>query len=250
MLRLKRINCHYGKVHALKNVSIHLAVGEIVTLIGANGAGKSTILNCISGVTPASGGEVIFGGQNVTLLPPDRIVKLGISQVPEGRQVFKPLSVEDNLDLGAYLRYRSHEGTASIHQDMEQVFSLFPQLRERRKQLAGTMSGGEQQMLAIGRALMAKPKLLLLDEPSMGLAPLIFQEIFRVLGQLRHEHGTTILLVEQNAGAALKLADRGYVLETGKVILEGSADELMENSEVKRAYLGRDKRGDNNNFCN
>jgi len=250
MLRLKKINCHYGKVHALKNVSIHLAEGEIVTLIGANGAGKTTILNSISGVTPASGGEVIFGGQNVTSLPPDRIVKLGISQVPEGRQVFKPLSVEDNLDLGAYLRYRSHEGKTSIHQDMEQVFTLFPQLRERRKQLAGTMSGGEQQMLAIGRALMAKPKLLLLDEPSMGLAPLIFQEIFRVLGQLRQEHGTTILLVEQNASAALKLADRGYVLETGKVILEGSADELMENSEVKRAYLGRDKRGDNNNFCN
>lgn len=242
MLRLKKVNSHYGKVHALKNVSIHLAEGEIVTLIGANGAGKTTILNAISGVTTASGGEILFSGQNVAALAPDRIVKLGISQVPEGRQVFKPLSVEDNLHLGAYLRYRSREDKATIRDDIEQVFRLFPQLRDRRTQLAGTMSGGEQQMLAIGRALMAKPKLLLLDEPSMGLAPLIFQEIFRVLEQLRQEHGTTILLVEQNARAALKLADRGYVLETGKVILEGSADELMENAEVKRAYLGRDKK--------
>ena len=242
MLRLKKINTYYGKVHALKNVSLHLAEGEIVTLIGANGAGKTTILNTISGVTPASGGEVLFNGQQVTTRAPDRIVKLGISQVPEGRQLFKPLSVEDNLELGAYLRYQSREGTTAIHEDMERVFRLFPLLQARRKQLAGTMSGGEQQMLAIGRALMANPKLLLLDEPSMGLAPIVFQEIFRVLNQLRQEHGTTILLVEQNAKAALKLADRGYVLETGKVILEGPADELMENAEVKRAYLGRDKK--------
>jgi branched-chain amino acid transport system ATP-binding protein len=242
MLRLKKINTYYGKVHALKNVSLHLAEGEIVTLIGANGAGKTTILNTISGVTPASGGEVLFNGQQVTARAPDRIVKLGISQVPEGRQLFKPLSVEDNLELGAYLRYRSREGATAIHKDMEQVFKLFPLLQARRKQLAGTMSGGEQQMLAIGRALMANPKLLLLDEPSMGLAPIVFQEIFRVLNQLRQEHGTTILLVEQNARAALKLADRGYVLETGKVILEGPADELMENAEVKRAYLGKDKK--------
>jgi branched-chain amino acid transport system ATP-binding protein len=242
MLRLKNINTYYGKVHALKNVSLHLAEGEIVTLIGANGAGKTTILNTISGVTPAAAGDVIFSRQPVTALPPDQIVKLGISQVPEGRQVFKPFSVEDNLELGAYLRYRSREAKAAIHRDMKQVYALFPRLEERRKQLAGTMSGGEQQMLAIGRALMANPKLLLLDEPSMGLAPLVVQEIFRVLEQLRRENGTTILLVEQNARAALKLADRGYVLETGKVILEGAADELMENAEVKRAYLGKDKK--------
>jgi branched-chain amino acid transport system ATP-binding protein len=242
MLRLKNISTYYGKVHALKNVSLHLAEGEIVTLIGANGAGKTTILNTISGVTPAAAGDVFFGKQPVTVLPPDQIVKLGISQVPEGRQVFKPLSVEDNLELGAYLRYRSREARTTIHRDVEQVYTLFPRLKERRKQLAGTMSGGEQQMLAIGRALMANPKLLLLDEPSMGLAPLVVQEIFRVLEQLRRENGTTILLVEQNAKAALKLADRGYVLETGKVILEGLADELMENAEVKRAYLGRDKK--------
>jgi len=242
MLRLKNINTYYGKVHALKNVSLHLEEGEIVTLIGANGAGKTTILNTISGVTPAAAGEVIFNKQPVTVLPPDQIVKLGISQVPEGRQVFKPLSVEDNLELGAYLRYRSREGKAAIHRDRDRVYSLFPRLEERRKQLAGTMSGGEQQMLAIGRALMANPRLLLLDEPSMGLAPLVVQEIFRVLEQLRRDNGTTILLVEQNAKAALKLADRGYVLETGKVILEGPADELMANAEVKRAYLGKDKK--------
>ncbi len=242
MLRLKNINTSYGKVHALKNVSLHLEQGEIVTLIGANGAGKTTILNTISGVTPASSGDILFNKQPVQSLPPDRIVKLGISQVPEGRQVFKPLSVEDNLQMGAYLRYRSREARADIHKDMENVFALFPRLEERRSQLAGTMSGGEQQMLAIGRALMAKPKLLLLDEPSMGLAPLVVQEIFRVLDQLRRDNGTTILLVEQNAKAALKLADRGYVLETGKVILEGAAAELMENAEVKRAYLGKDKK--------
>ena len=242
MLRLKNINTYYGKVHALKNVSLHLGEGEIVTLIGANGAGKTTILNTISGVTPASAGEIMFSKESVAALAPDKVVQRGISQVPEGRQVFKPLSVEDNLELGAYLRYRNRESKSAIHKDMNQIFSLFPRLEERRKQLAGTMSGGEQQMLAIGRALMANPKMLLLDEPSMGLAPLVVQEIFRVLERLRQENGTTILLVEQNAKAALKLADRGYVLETGKVILEGPADELLENAEVKRAYLGKDKK--------
>ena len=242
MLRLKNINTYYGKVHALKNVSLHLGEGEIVTLIGANGAGKTTILNSISGVTPASSGEILFCKEMVATLAPDKVVQRGISQVPEGRQVFKPLSVEDNLELGAYLRYRNREGKAAIHKDMEKVYSLFPRLEERRKQLAGTMSGGEQQMLAIGRALMTNPKMLLLDEPSMGLAPLVVQEIFRVLERLRQENGTTILLVEQNAKAALKLADRGYVLETGKVIIEGPANELLENAEVKRAYLGKDKK--------
>ncbi|ABK99289.1 ABC transporter ATP-binding protein [Pelobacter propionicus] len=242
MLRLKNINTYYGKVHALKNVSLHLGEGEIVTLIGANGAGKTTILNTISGVTPAASGELIFEKDAIATLGVDRIVKLGISQVPEGRQVFKPLSVEDNLELGAYLRYRGREGKEAIRQDRDQVYALFPRLKERRKQQAGTMSGGEQQMLAIGRALMAKPRMLLLDEPSMGLAPLVVQEIFRVLETLRRERGTTILLVEQNAKAALRLADRGYVLETGKVILEGPASELMENADVKRAYLGKDKK--------
>ena len=242
MLHITKINTYYGKVHALKDVSLYLGEGEIVTLIGANGAGKTTILNTISGVTPAANGEIRFRNDEVAALSPDRIVKLGISQVPEGRQVFKPLSVEDNLELGAYLRYRSSEKSAAIHKDMEQIFKLFPRLEERRKQLAGTMSGGEQQMLSIGRAMMANPKLLLLDEPSMGLAPLVVQEIFRVLERLRQETGTTILLVEQNAKAALKLADRGYVLETGKVILEGVADELMENADVKRAYLGKDRK--------
>jgi branched-chain amino acid transport system ATP-binding protein len=241
MLRLKNINTYYGKVHALKNVSLHLAEGEIVTLIGANGAGKSTILNTISGVTPASSGKLMFRSQPVQSLPPDRIVKLGISQVPEGRQVFKPLSVEDNLELGAYLRYRGGEDKKNIRKEMEWVFAMFPQLLERRTQLAGTMSGGEQQMLAIGRALMARPKLLLLDEPSMGLAPIVVQDIFRVLNQLRSECGVTILLVEQNARAALKLADRGYVLETGKVVLDGESAKLLENAEVKKAYLGKEK---------
>jgi branched-chain amino acid transport system ATP-binding protein len=242
MLRLKNINTYYGKVHALKNVSLHLAEGEIVTLIGANGAGKTTILNTISGVTPASGGDLLFQKEEIKALAPDRIVKLGISQVPEGRQVFKPMTVEENLELGAYLRYRARDPKAEIQKDKEEIFQLFPRLEERRKQAAGTMSGGEQQMLAIGRALMARPKLLLLDEPSMGLAPLVVQEIFRVLQRLRDERGVTILLVEQNAKTALKLADRGYVLETGKVILEGAADELLENAEVKRAYLGKDKK--------
>ncbi|HPX61272.1 MAG TPA: ABC transporter ATP-binding protein [Deltaproteobacteria bacterium] len=242
MLRLKNINTYYGKVHALRNVSLHLGEGEIVTLIGANGAGKTTILNTISGITPAADGELEFRKTPIRTLSADCIVKLGISQVPEGRQVFKPLSVEDNLELGAYLRFRAGEKRDSIKRDMDGIYTLFPRLQERRRQMAGTMSGGEQQMLAIGRAMMAKPSILLLDEPSMGLAPLVVQEIFKVLEQLRHEYGTTILLVEQNAKAALKLADRGYVLETGKVILEGPANELMENAEVKRAYLGKEKK--------
>lgn len=242
MLRLKNINTWYGKVHALRNISLHLSAGEIVTLIGANGAGKTTILNTISGVTPAADGEILLEKESIRSLAPDRIVKLGISQVPEGRQVFKPLSVEDNLELGAYLRYVGREGKEPIRKTKEEIFRLFPRLQERRQQMAGTLSGGEQQMLAIGRALMAKPKLLLLDEPSMGLAPLVVQEIFRVIEQLRDEQGTTVLLVEQNAKAALKLADRGYVLETGKVLLEGLASDLLKNREVERAYLGRDKK--------
>jgi len=242
MLKLKNINTFYGKVHALKNVSLHLSEGEIVTLIGANGAGKTTILNTISGITPAASGEIMFAKEQVQGLAPDRIVRLGISQVPEGRQVFKPMTVADNLLLGAYLRYRTRDDKAAIRNDINEIFKLFPRLEERREQAAGTMSGGEQQMLAIGRALMARPKLLLLDEPSMGLAPLVVQEIFKVLQQLRDERGVTILLVEQNAKAALKLADRGYVLETGKVVLQGEASLLLENTEVKRAYLGKEQK--------
>ena len=242
MLKIKNINSYYGKVHALKNVSLHLNRGEIVTLIGANGAGKTTLLNTLSAIIPAAGGEILLEGKAVTGLSPDRIVSLGLSQVPEGRQVFNPLTVEENLELGAYLRYRAGGQRGEISADLERMFQMFPRLKERRRQAAGTLSGGEQQMLAIGRALMARPKLLLLDEPSMGLAPLVVQDIFKVIERLRSEEGTTVLLVEQNARAALKVADRGYVLETGKVILEGIASDLLENKDVQRAYLGRDKK--------
>jgi branched-chain amino acid transport system ATP-binding protein len=241
-LKLKNINTYYQAVHALKNVSLHLGRGEIVTLLGANGAGKTTLLNTLSAVIPARSGEILFDQERIEGYEPERIVGLGISQVPEGRQVFKPLTVEDNLELGAYLRFRRRESRKIIRTDLEEIYTLFPRLLERRKQLAGTLSGGEQQMLAIGRALMAKPKVLLLDEPSMGLAPLVVQEIFGVIAALCRDKGTSILLVEQNAKAALKLADRGYVLETGKVILSGVAAELLGNPEVQRAYLGKEKK--------
>lgn len=242
MLKVKNINTFYGKVHALKNISLHLAEGEIVALIGANGAGKTTMLNTLSGVTPPSGGSIEFMNQQIKGIQPDLIVKIGISQVPEGRQVFKELTVSENLEMGAYLRFLGREAKELIRQDIRSTYELFPRLEERRKQMAGTLSGGEQQMLAIGRALMARPKLLLLDEPSMGLAPLVVQEIFSVIEKLRREKGTTVLLVEQNAKAALKMADRGYVLETGKVMLEGNASDLLENKEVQRAYLGKEKK--------
>ena len=242
MLKVRNINTYYGHVQALKNVSLHLYQGEIVTLIGANGAGKTTILNSLSAITPVRDGEIHYDGQSIHALQPERVVELGISQVPEGRQVFKPLTVEENLELGAYLRYRRREGRGAIRQSLEEIFELFPRLGERRRQMAGTLSGGEQQMLAIGRALMARPRLLLLDEPSMGLAPLVVQEIFAVIAALSRERGVTVLLVEQNAKAALRLADRGYVLETGKVILQGPAAELLENRDVQRAYLGRDQK--------
>lgn len=242
MLKVKNINTYYGKVHALKNVSIHLSPREIVALIGANGAGKTTILNTLSGVTPLQSGNIDFTGLSIGSLSPDKIVKCGISQVPEGRQVFKGMTVADNLELGAYLRYTSGESKDLVRSDISRIFKLFPRLEERKKQMAGTLSGGEQQMLAIGRALMAKPKLLLLDEPSMGLAPLVVQEIFAVIERLRTDEGVTVLLVEQNAKAALKMADRAYVLETGKIILEGLASDLLENPEVQRAYLGKEKK--------
>jgi branched-chain amino acid transport system ATP-binding protein len=242
MLKVKNINTYYGKLHALKNISLHVGIGEIVALIGANGAGKTTILNTISAVTPSENGEIHFGGALINNLSPDGVVRCGISQVPEGRQIFKPLSVDDNIELGAFLRFRAGDKRKEIMQDKETVYALFPQLQERRTQLAGTLSGGEQQMLAIGRALMAKPKLLLLDEPAMGLAPILVQEIFRVIEELRRQRGTSVLLVEQNARVALKVADRGYVLETGKVILEETASELLANKDVQRAYLGKDKK--------
>ncbi|MGA3207861.1 MAG: ABC transporter ATP-binding protein [Syntrophales bacterium] len=242
MLKIKNINTYYGKLHALRNVSLHVNAGEIVALIGSNGAGKTTILNTVSAVTPPENGEIHLDGMLISRLSTDAVVKLGVSQVPEGRQIFKPLSVEDNLELGAYLRCEAGERRKDIMKDKDAVYALFPRLGERHKQISGTLSGGEQQMLAIGRSLMAKPRLLLLDEPAMGLAPLLVQEIFRVIEELRRERGTSILLVEQNARVALKVADRGYVLETGKVILEETAAELLANKDVQRAYLGKDRK--------
>jgi len=242
MLKIKNINTYYGQAQALKNVSLHLTQGEIVTLLGANGAGKTTLLNSLSGVVPPRSGQIIFNDVPITNLAVHQIVRMGISQVPEGRQVFKPFSVENNLELGAYLYYKMLRGREDVKKNKEMVYELFPVLKERRKQSAGTLSGGEQQMLAIGRAFMARPKLMLLDEPSMGLAPMVVQEIFRVIENLSQERKTTVLLVEQNARAALKMAHRGYVLENGRMVLEGTAAELLNNKDVQRAYLGRDKK--------
>jgi len=236
LLEIRDINTYYGSIHALKDVSIHVDRGEIVTVIGANGAGKTTLLNTISGVLHSRSGEILFDGQGIGKLSPDKVVRVGISQVPERRQVFSTLNVLDNLLLGAYLR-RGRDKKDQIRTDLDSVFEIFPVLKDRQKQMGGTLSGGEQQMLALGRGLMAKPKLLLLDEPSLGLAPLLVREIFRVAGELR-EHGTTILLVEQNARAALRLADRGYVLETGEVVVEGTSEELLGDERVQEAYLG------------
>jgi len=234
---VRNLDAFYGSIQALRKVSLHISPGEIVALIGANGAGKSTLLNSISGLVPLLRGEISFFGRSIVGMRPEDIVHLGISQVPEGRQIFSPLSVIDNLMVGAYQRYRSL-GRKGIKRDVEEVFGLFPILRERKDQPAGTLSGGEQQMLAIGRALMSRPKLLLLDEPSMGLAPRIVVQIFDVIKRLRDE-GTMILLVEQNAKLALNLADRGYVLETGRIVLEGTGGELLQDREIERAYLGR-----------
>ncbi len=247
MLEVRAISTFYGHIHALKEVSLEVQAGEIVSLIGANGAGKTTLLNSISGIVPASQGQVLLDGQDITQLSAEAIVSVGISQVPELRQVFGTLSVHDNLILGAYLRLRRGEREAG-NEDIEYVFGLFPILKERQNQMAGTLSGGEQQMLAMGRGLMARPKVLLMDEPSLGLAPILVQEIFRVTQQLQ-EANTTILLVEQNARAALEIADRGYVLETGNVVLSGTAQELITNKEVQQAYLGRAP-GKNNRGAN
>ena len=240
MLRIRNLQTYYGRIRVLDNVSLSVKPGEVVTLIGANGAGKSTILNCISRLIPCREGEIFFQGQRINGETPEAVVRLGICQVPEGRQIFQPLTVLENLELGAYLRY-GKRNRGSIQQDMDMVFALFPVMAERLQQVSGTLSGGEQQMLAIGRALMSRPKLLLLDEPSMGLAPRVVADIFHTVVKLRRE-GLTILIVEQNARAALRIADRGYVLETGKIILQGTAVELLEDHDVKRAYLGRDYR--------
>ncbi|NOY87182.1 MAG: ABC transporter ATP-binding protein [Deltaproteobacteria bacterium] len=240
MLRVRNITTYYGRIQILKGVSIHVGEGEVVALIGANGAGKTTLINAISGLLKVRSGTIKLRDKEIHNRSPEKIVRGGISQVPEGRLVFSPLTVEDNLKLGAYIRYRSGEKD-EIAQSLEEAFALFPLLKERKSQQAGTLSGGEQQMLAVARALMARPKLLLLDEPSLGLAPIVSAEIFRVILRLR-ESGVTVLLVEQNAHAALAIADRGYVLETGTVVLQDSADRLLENREVQRAYLGKGKK--------
>ncbi len=234
LLEIENLHVFYGAIEALHGLSFHVDEGEIVTLIGANGAGKSTILNTISGLLRPREGSIHFRGKDISNTAASRIVKLGISQVPEGRKIFAPLTVKENLEMGAYTR----RDKAEIAESMKGVFASFPRLEERLQQLGGTLSGGEQQMLAMGRGLMSRPSLLLLDEPSMGLAPILVEEIFRIIEEI-NEKGTSILLVEQNANMALSVADRGYVLETGQIVLEGSARELRENPEVKAAYLGK-----------
>jgi branched-chain amino acid transport system ATP-binding protein len=238
VLNIRNLTSCYGKITALQNVSLHIWPGEIVSIIGANGAGKTTLINTISGIVRPASGSVTLEKKNITGMNPEEIVGLGLTQVPEGRQIFNSLSVLDNLRLGAYLRYRRGE-KKSINKDIEEMFSLFPILGERLKQSAGTLSGGEQQMLAIARGLMAAPLILMFDEPSLGLAPKITNEIIEVITRLK-EKGLTILLIEQNARAALSIADRGYVIETGNVIGEGQGKTLLSDGDVKRAYLGRD----------
>jgi branched-chain amino acid transport system ATP-binding protein len=233
MLNVENINVHYGAIHALKEVSFHLEENEIVALIGANGAGKSTSLNTISGLLHPTSGRVVFAGEDISATSPQEIVRKGIIQVPEGRRIFASMSVWENLEMGAFTR----SNRAEINARMESVFERFPRLKERRKQAGGTLSGGEQQMLAIARALMAEPRVLLLDEPSMGLAPILVEQIFDIIREI-NESGTSIILVEQNALMALSIADRGYVLDTGRVALEGSSNDLLHNPLVINAYLG------------
>ncbi len=233
MLKIDNIDVYYGAIHALKGISLEVNQGEIVTLIGANGAGKSTTLRTISGLLKPKNGSITFMGKNIAGVPAHQIVREGISQVPEGRRVFAEMTVMENLDLGAFVR----KDKAGIQKDLKTVFELFPRLAERRNQSAGTLSGGEQQMLAMGRALMSRPKLLLLDEPSMGLAPLLIKEIFHIIEDI-NKSGTTVLLVEQNANMALSIANRAYVLETGRITLSGAAQELAASEDVRKAYLG------------
>ena len=232
ILKVENINVYYGAIHAIKGISFDVNEGEIVTLIGANGAGKSTTLQTISGLLHSQTGSIIFNGENISHVPSHKLVRKGLAQVPEGRRIFLQMSVEENLEMGAFTQKNS-----SVDEDFEAVYERFPRLRERKKQIAGTLSGGEQQMLAMGRALMSHPKLLMLDEPSMGLAPILIEQIFDIIKEL-HKSGTTILLVEQNAQMALSVADRAYVLETGKITLSGTGRELAESDAVKKAYLG------------
>jgi branched-chain amino acid transport system ATP-binding protein len=244
MLRVRNLRAGYGSVEALRGVSLHVDEGEIVTIIGANGAGKSTLLNTLAGVVRPLAGSALFATGEIAFLQPEAVAARGCVLVPEGRQIFAELTVQENLLLGAYVRLRrgARRGARQeVQADMDGVHALFPVLGRRREQQAGTLSGGEQQMLALGRALMARPRLLMLDEPSIGLAPLVVKEIFQVIAGLRGR-GTTVLLVEQNARAALAIADRGYVMETGRVMVEGTAEELASNHDVRRAYLGRDYR--------
>ncbi|WP_299438799.1 ABC transporter ATP-binding protein [uncultured Rhodospira sp.] len=232
MLDIHGLSTHYGRIQALHGIDLTIGEGELVALVGANGAGKTTLLRCLSGVQPATAGRIVLDGEDITRLPPHARVERGLCQVPEGRQVFGPMSVEDNLRLGAYRRRGR-----SVTEDLERMYTRFPVLKERRRQPAGTLSGGQQQMLALSRALMARPRLLLLDEPSMGLAPLLVAEIIDSIAALK-DRGTTVFLVEQNAHAALRIADRGYVLETGAVVLSDTGAALLDNARVKSAYLG------------
>lgn len=232
ILKVENMNVYYGAIHAIKGISFHVDQGEVVTLIGANGAGKSTTLQTVSGLLRSRTGSIQFCGENISNVPSHKIVEKGLAQVPEGRRIFLQMSVEENLEMGAYT-----QSAAGVEADLEKVYAQFPRLKERRRQIAGTLSGGEQQMLAIGRALMSHPKLLMLDEPSMGLAPILVEQIFDIIRKL-HEEGTTILLVEQNAQMALSVADRAYVMETGNITLSGTGAELAASDEVKKAYLG------------
>lgn len=234
MLELRNVDTYYGNIQALKGISMTVKEGEIVTLIGANGAGKSTTLMTICGVTPARSGEIFFKGAPIHAMQTDKIVSMGLVQVPEGRRIFANMSVLENLEMGTFLRNDKED----IHKDISYVFDLFPILAQRKNQLGGTLSGGEQQMLAISRALMARPRLLLLDEPSLGLAPLIIKQIFEIISKINKESGTTVFIVEQNANQALKLAHRGYVMENGRITLSDTAENLLGNEKVRKAYLG------------
>jgi len=238
VLRVRNLDVGYGPVPVLRRVSLHVAPGEVVAIVGANGAGKTTLLKTVTGLVRPSGGSISLQGQDVVRLPTERTVALGCSLVPEGRQVFADMSVRENLLLGAHVQYRRGK-RHQVSADLERVYGLFPVLARRQPQMAGTLSGGEQQMLAMGRALMARPSLLMLDEPSMGLAPLVVKDIFDIIVRISGD-GCTVLLVEQNARSALRIADRGYVLETGRVVLQGTSEELLANRDVQRAYLGRD----------
>ncbi|MGI1657496.1 MAG: ABC transporter ATP-binding protein [Desulfitobacterium sp.] len=232
MLKVDNINVFYGAIHAIKGISLEVNEGEIVTLIGANGAGKSTVLKTISGLLRTKTGGISFLGEDITATAPHKIVERGLAHVPEGRRIFLQMTVQENLDMGAYTR-----PSGGIEEDLEKIYTLFPRLLERRRQVAGTLSGGEQQMLAIGRALMSRPKLLMLDEPSMGLAPILVEQIFTIIQEM-NKAGTTVLLVEQNAQMALSIADRAYVLETGSISISGTGQELSESDEIRKAYLG------------